>query len=313
MALILNLLNLSEAQREAFRAAAPGHEQVFAPAGIDPASGAPLPRERYAQAAAVIGNPPPEWIHGSDALRMLQTRSAGVDRYDAPGVLPARAKLFSASGAYGHSVGEHMFAMLLALMKRLPQYRDRQRGGGWEDLGGVKSLLGAHVLCVGTGDLGGSFARLCKALGAETAGLRRNAALGAEGIDRMYPMDALDGLLPWADVVALMLPRTPETSGLMNANRLHLMKPDAILLNGGRGDAIDCLALARTLAEGRLWGAALDVTDPEPLPPEHPLWQQERALITPHTAGDDHLPDTGDRIAEIALAHLRENLSLLSD
>ena len=83
------------------------------------------------------------------------------------------------------------------------------------------------------------------------------------------------------------------------------MKKDAILLNGGRGSVLDCQALTDVLAEGHLWGAGLDVTDPEPLPPEHPLWHQPRALITPHAAGGDHLPDTARAIARIALRALR--------
>ena len=201
-----------------------------------------------------------------------------------------------------------MFAMLLSMMKRLPDYGDRQRGGGWEDLGEVKSLLDARVLCVGTGDLGSSFARQCKALGAKTAGVRREAGKGAEGIDAMYPIGELDALLPQADVVALMLPHNAGTNRLMDRRRLLLMKPDAILLNGGRGTAVDCQALADVLAEGHLWGAALDVTEPEPLPPEHPLWQQERAILTPHTAGGDHLSDTPGRIARIAIGNLKRFL-----
>ena len=97
----------------------------------------------------------------------------------------------------------------------------------------------------------------------------------------------------------------PGAAGVdVSAERLLRLKEDAILLNGGRGSAVDCAALAEVLESGRLWGAGLDVTDPEPLPPEHPLWRQPRALITPHTAGGDHLPDTARRIAAIALDNL---------
>ena len=87
------------------------------------------------------------------------------------------------------------------------------------------------------------------------------------------------------------------------------MKGAAILLNGGRGSCVDGQALAEVLADGRLWGAGLDVTDPEPIPPEHPLWRQPKALITPHTAGGNHLADTERRIARIALDNLRRYLA----
>ena len=322
MELILNLLTLTEKQREAFLRAAEGCDQIFAPGGVTEDGGA-VPSGLYRRAAVILGNPPARELAVCENLRLLQTRSAGTEQYQRPGVLPGGAVLRSASGAYGHSVSEHMLAMLLSLMKRLPAYRDQQRSGTWSDLGpvrtldgalvlcvgtgdlgAVKTLAGAQVLCVGTGDLGASFARLCKALGARTAGIRRDVRRPAGGIDEMYPMDRLDGLLPRADVVALMLPHSADTVRLMDRRRLLLMKEDAILLNGGRGSAVDCEALAEVLEGGRLWGACLDVTDPEPLPAGHPLWAQERAVLTPHAAGGDHLADTADRIAAIALEHL---------
>ena len=303
MELILNLLTLKKEQREDFLRAAGGYEQIFAPNGVLE-DGRPISRALYRWAAVILGNPPVKELAACEHLRLLQTRSAGTDQYQRPGVLPEGAALLSASGAYGHSVSEHMFAMLLSLMKRLPAYRDRQRDGIWSDLGPVRTLAGARVLCVGTGDLGSSFARLCKALGARTAGIRRDAGKPARGIDEMYPMDRLDGLLAQADVVALMLPHCADTVYLMDRRRLLLMKQDAILLNGGRGTAVDCAALAEVLEGGHLWGACLDVTDPEPLPAGHPLWSQERAVLTPHAAGGDHLADTADRIAAIALDHL---------
>ena len=98
--------------------------------------------------------------------------------------------------------------------------------------------------------------------------------------------------------------RTDAELSVEGIRGLLRLKEDAILLNGGRGSVVDCAALAEVLESGRLWGAGLDVTDPEPLPPEHPLWRQPRALITPHAAGGDHLPDTARRIAAIALDNL---------
>lgn len=300
---ILNLLDLTPEEREAFCAAASGYVQRFIPCGVG------LTAEDCARAQVILGNPPAALLQGCTALRWLQTRSAGADAYNRPDVLPPGAMLTTASGAYGHSVSEHMFAMLLALMKRLPDYRDQQHSGQWRDLGPVQTLEGARVLVIGTGDLGASFAKLCKALGAHTAGVRREAAKSAEGIDRMYSFEHLDGLLPQADAVALMLPGTPQTAGLFDRARLLRMKPSAILLNGGRGNVLDCMALAKVLGEGHLWGAGLDVTDPEPLPSDHPLWKQPRVLITPHTAGGNHLSDTQRRVAAIALENLKRYIA----
>lgn len=294
----MNLLSLTPEERSAFEAAAPGYCQRFLPGG------AGLTAEDCAQAAVILGNPPPALLRAACGLRWLQTKSAGVDAYQAPGVLPEGAVLTSASGAYGHSVSEHMLAMALALMKRLPAYRDQQSCALWRDLGPARTLDGARVLAVGAGDVGASFARLCKAMGACTVGVRRDPARSAAGIDFMCGMDELDRQLALADVVALALPQSAQTAGLFDRARLLRMREDAILLNAGRGSAVDCAALAELLEAGRLWGAGLDVTDPEPLPPEHPLWRCANALITPHAAGGNHLPDTERRVARIALDNL---------
>lgn len=301
---IVNLLRLNAAQQEAFSRLLAGHQQIFAPDGRLPATDAPLPREAYQEATIILGNPAVDNIKGNQRLKLLQTRSAGVDRYLAAGVLPEGAVLAGCSGAWGPAIAEHVFALLLSLMKRLSAYYDQQKQGLWQKLGRAKTLMGARVLCIGTGDLGSSFAKLCKGCGAHTAGIRRDSAKPAAGIDEMHGLDELDTQLSLADVVCLMLPHTQDTNRLMNLRRLCLMKPDAILLNGGRGTAIDCDALADVLASGHLWGAGLDVTAPEPLPPDHPLWRQERVLITPHACGG-FLDDTLDRIADIALENLR--------
>ena len=303
MEIILNLLPLTREQQIAFLDASEGHLQQF----ITPGDARLLDRDTLEDVTVIIGNPSVATVRQCPRLKWLQTQSAGTEQYEAPGVLPEGAILTNASGAYGHAVAEHMFAMLLALMKRLPAYRDAR--GSWEDLGAVKTLEGAIVLVLGTGDLGSSFAVMCKAMGARTVGIRRHPERPAAGIDTMYGMDALDQLLPQADTVCLMLPHNEETAGLLGKTRLQKLKQDAILLNGGRGSAINLDALTELMAAGHLWGAGLDVTDPEPLPPEHPLWMQPRALITPHTAGGSHLPEIAPKIRAIALARLRRYLA----
>ena len=158
------------------------------------------------------------------------------------------------------------------------------------------------MLVIGLGDIGGAFARMCRALGAAVTGIRRTPAPDPETADRVFGLDQLDALLPSADVVACALPETPQTRGLLNKARLALLKPDAYLVNGS---LIDEAALLETLNEGRLAGVALDVLCTEPLPADSPLWHAPRILITPHVAGGDHLPDVGENLARISLHNIR--------
>ena len=122
-------------------------------------------------------------------------------------------------------------------------------------------------------------------------------------------MDALDSLLPQADVVALVLPHSAQTAGLMNADRIARMKDDAILLSAGRGSVLDQDALVQAMKTGKLWGAALDVTDPEPLPKDSPLWDVPNLLLTPHVAGGMRLEITRRRCVEMAQENLQRYLA----
>ena len=305
MEAILHLLPLTAEQQDAFRAAAPEDEHLFLPTH-DRRGAADIPADWRARTTILMGYVPPADLKRFPRLKWVQSWNAGVDPYLVPGVLPQGVVLTCAAGAYGPAVAEHMLAMLLAVYKRLPGYRDRQHRHTWEDLGPVQSLHGKTVLVGGTGDIGSAFARLCRALGAaRVLGLHRSDR-PAEGFDQAFPLSALDGLLPQADVVALVLPHTAETAGLMDRRRLLSLRPDAVLLNAGRGTAVDCAALAEVLSSGRLLGAALDVTDPEPLPPDHPLWDAPRVLITPHTAGGyDHMDLTLSNLSALFLDNLR--------
>lgn len=309
MEVILNFLRLTTEEQEAFRAAAPTAEHLFRPVDSQNGDARTATGEEFSRATVILGCPSPSALGNCPKLKWLQTWSAGVAPYLAPGVLPAGCKLTSAVGCYGPAVSEHMLASALSLMKRLPAYRDNQNTNRWADEGQVKSFRGATVLLLGTGDIGSHFARLTKALGAHTIGLNRHPETPVEGIDELHPLAQLDAWLPRADVVAMSLPEAPETIHLIDARRLALMKPDAILVNAGRGSGVDCLALAGALKQGHLWGAALDVTEPEPLPGDHPLWDCPNLLLTPHTAGGDRLEDTVHRIAALALDNLNRFLA----
>ena len=146
------------------------------------------------------------------------------------------------------------------------------------------------------------------ALGAKVVGVRRSVRPGAPCPDyclRVVPQSELDAELPQADLVAMSLPGTPETLHMFDAARLARCKQGAILLNVGRGSTVDCLALADAVHSGHLFGAALDVTDPEPLPSDHPLWSEPNVIITPHISGRFSLAKTLDNIVEIFIHNLK--------
>jgi phosphoglycerate dehydrogenase-like enzyme len=192
-----------------------------------------------------------------------------------------------------------MVGCVLMLYKKLHLYRDNQNKAVWLDRGKVRRIEGAVTLIVGLGDIGGRFAQKMKSLGAYTIGIKRTEADKPGYIDELYTAEALDLMLPRADIVALTLPGTDATRNIMSRKRLFSMKEGATLLNIGRGSAVDTMALCDALSSGRLYAAALDVTDPEPLPSGHPLWKAENALITPHISGFFHLRDTYDNIIDI--------------
>ena len=224
-------------------------------------------------------------------LRLIQSISAGVDQYDREVLARAGIRLASAQGANANAVSEHAMALILALMRRIPEARDNQARRHWRgmigDLGQREDELGGKtLLVVGIGRIGGRLARLAKAFGMHVVGLRRDPSQGAEGADEIHGMDALHAQLPRADIVALTCALTPETRGLVDSRAIEAMKPTALLVNVARGKVCDEAALTAALAVGRLAGAALDVTEEEPLAPDSPLWGMPNVLVTPHTGGE---------------------------
>lgn len=293
---ILVVMPAADSHRRQLEAAAPGAVFTYASSPAE---------EDVARADAIVGNIRPELLAHSKNLKLLQLNSAGSNPYlSLPAVCPG-ARLCCATGAYGLAISEHMMGVLLELMKKLALYRDNQFEGRWQDLGPVTSVYGANVLVVGMGDIGTSFARLCAAFGARVTGVRRRAGEKPDFVESIRTPADLDALLPEADVVFLSLPETPETIGLMSDQRIALMKETAYLLNCGRGSAVDQAALLRAVRAGKLAGAGLDVTTPEPLSQDHPLWREPRIVITPHVSGQYHLAETHNRIVALACRNLR--------
>ncbi len=233
--------------------------------------------------------------HGNDATQLteildttpsvqwVQLPTAGIDKYrDALAAHPDTIWT-SAKGAYAEPVAEHALMLALGVARLIKR---RARAGSWEEMDGI-SIFDTRAVVVGAGGVGLEIVRLLKAFRVKVDVVRRTDA-PAPGADRTVSAEHLDEVLPGADLVVLAAALTDGTRHLIGEAQLAAMKEDAILVNIARGPMVDCEALTKTLAAGHLYGAGLDVTDPEPLPEGHPLWDEPRCLITPHTA--DTLP-----------------------
>jgi phosphoglycerate dehydrogenase-like enzyme len=210
-----------------------------------------------------------------DGVRWVQLPSAGVEgwleRID-------RQRLWtSAAPAYGRAVAEHALALMLAGVRRL---HDFARATTWTRPP-VTQLAGSTVALIGTGSIGRALIELLGPFRVEVLAVTRS---GREGT---LPIERVDEVWPQAHFVVIAAPATPATRHLVGAPQLAAMREDAWLVNVSRGALVDTEALVAALAEGSIGGAALDVTDPEPLPDGHPLWSSPRALITPHVANPD--------------------------
>jgi len=265
-----------------------------------------LTQAQAEQADVIVGNIDLSYLPHLKQAKLLQLLSSGVPegylklKEEAPGCI-----LCSASGAYGGAISEYMLAGLLMLMKHLQLYRDDMPAGVWKP--GEKSdfIKGAKVLSVGMGDIGTSFGRLCSLLGAEVTGIRRRAGNPPPFIHQILGMDSLDSLLPGMDVVALSLPQTPQTVGVMGKQQFELMKEGSYFINVGRGSAVDQEALLWALRSGKLAGALIDVMMPEPLPPDHPLWQEKNLMITPHISGQYYSDHTRHELVDLVCRNIK--------
>jgi len=258
-----------------------------------------------ADAEAVLGAPPASWLEGT-AVKWLHLPMAGVNRYlDEPVI--RRLVLTNSSGAFGVTIAEHCLAMLLAFSRHLPCYLRQAEQGLWRDSGCEWGLSGRRALVLGTGDLGTQTAIRLKAMGMQVTGICRTNDALRRPYDEIAAIDKLDSLLPLADAVLCCLPATAQTIGLLNRERLESMRDDAILINVGRGNLIDTQALTDLLSCGKFFGVGLDVTDPEPLPKDHPLWHFNNVIITPHVSGIGfgHLEKTQSDVWTIARENLR--------
>lgn len=233
----------------------------------------------------IFGEPEPGAIPFMKNLRWIQMTWAGANKYTSAGDFPDDIILTSASGAYGAVISEYIISGILALCKNLFPYRGQMKNGGWDKIEGDDTLEGKRALILGAGNIGQETAKKLKCFGSYTVGICRTPGAEYPDFDEIYTTDSIDAQLESADMVIIALPGTAETAGMFDAERINRMKTDAILVNVGRGFIVNTDALTDALQKGLLRGAVLDVTEPEPLPENHPLRFLENVVLTPHISG----------------------------
>ena len=235
------------------------------------------------------------WHNGliplASKLRFVQSIGSGTDQFDKAALAARDVLLASAAGVNARAVAEHAMSLILALARRLPEARDNQARRHWRGMIGdltqrEDELTGKTVLIIGLGRIGGRLAELAKAFEMEVIGFRRDLAAGRRAADSVHTLAELPAFLPRADFVVLTCPLVPETRGVIDAKALGLMRRSAFLINVGRGPCVVESALIEALDGGRIAGAALDCTDPEPPEETSPLWAMPNVFITPHTGGE---------------------------
>lgn len=299
---VLVTIPFTENQKEKLRQAAPEEKFLFV-------SKSEVRREELREAEVIMGNVSREQLQEALQLKWLQLNSAGANTYCEPGVLKPEVLLTNASGAYDISVSENMVAATMALFKKLYQYYDNQKKHLWRDEGSAMSPWGATVVILGLGNIGLAYARRMKAMGSYIIGTKSRIGDLPEGVDELHTLEDLPDCLRRADVVANILPETPDTIHLLGSDQFALMKPSSYVVNMGRGSAIDQDALYDALEAGKIAGAALDVTEPEPLPADHRLWDAPNLYIMPHVAGDFHIPVTLELISDYCAENLKHYIS----
>lgn len=298
---------------ERVQAALPGHAvQLLRAEDIRPGAGADIALvSRDVTGLSTKQKLLPSTQHFHDLLRQapglqwVQTHAAGADR-PVFGELRARGvAVATSSGANAAVVAQSAVAGLLVLARRFLPLVAAQRERRWEPLlasGLPRDLAGQTAVIVGWGPVGQQTARVLGALGLQCVAVRREAGLAAPGVPAVA-YESMDPVLPRADWLVLACPLTPRTRGLIDARRLGLLPQGAQLINVARGEVVVQADLIAALQSGRLAGAHLDVFDPEPLPPDSPLWAMPQVLVTPHAAG--HSDGNEARVANMFLDNLR--------
>lgn len=236
-----------------------------------------------------FGKPSADILKVAPNLKWIQASSAGVEFVaNIPELAASDVMLTNTRGAHGPSIGEHTMALLLALTRHIHESIDQQRRHVWDRARiyrTAREVGGMTMGIIGFGALGRGIAQRAMAMDMKILAVDAQALDGMPFVEEVWPVSQLDDLLSQSDVVVVAAPLTAGTRHLIGADQLAKMKPDAYLIVVSRGGIVDEVALSDALREGRLAGAALDVTETEPLPEDHPLWDVPNLILTPHTAG----------------------------
>ncbi len=250
---------------------------------------------------------PTEYFDAATSLRWFQVINAGVEGMHARGLLSRGFTVTTGAGIASGPIAEHSLGLMIMLARSLHTAVANQQIAKW-DFVFSSQLAGKTLGIVGLGEIGRQAARRARAFEMRVVATRRNPGGGADpDCDQLFAHDNLAALLEQSDYVLVAAPLTPETRHMLGAAEFARMKPSAFLVNVGRGEIVDQPALIAALQAGEIAGAGLDVTDPEPLPPDSPLWAMPNVIITPHTAGA--VEGYGHRAATVFIANLRRYLA----
>jgi phosphoglycerate dehydrogenase-like enzyme len=242
-----------------------------------------------ASAEAAFGTIAPEVLEQAHGLKWLQAPAiAPPAGYYYPALVTHPVVVTNFRGIFNEHIAAHIMAFVLAFARGLHHYIPLQLERRWAPTAldtGVVHLPESTALIVGVGGIGAETASKCAAFGVRVVGIDARLTSAPPDVSELYTPEHLDEQLPRADFVILTIPHTPETEGLMNAERFGRMKRSAFFINIGRGKTTRLADLVRALESGTIAGAGLDVFEEEPLPADHPLWTAPNALLTPHTAG----------------------------
>jgi phosphoglycerate dehydrogenase-like enzyme len=308
---LLVAMSIPEAILSRFRAEFPEIRFVVPSEGAasDAVSARATPTEdEVRDVDAIIGwELPLHLLEAATRLRWMHASGAGVERYELAQIAARGVTLTNSSGVSAPNIAEHVLGMMIALTRRFPRLLRAQTRREWRDEAThreVGELRGQTVLIAGIGEIGCAVAQRAAAFEMRVNGLRRRAdAPPPAGFEQVFGIGDLAAALADADHVVVTLPNTPRSRGLFDAAAFAAMKPGAAIYNVGRGPVIDTAALIAALESGHLGAAGLDVTDPEPLPADSPLWEMENVLITAHTSGAT--PRYWERQGELIAENIR--------
>jgi phosphoglycerate dehydrogenase-like enzyme len=259
-------------------------------------------RELIGDAEVVVGGAlGGELLDATDSLELFACSSAGVGHLDLEAFRERGVAVTNASGVHGPNIAEHVLGWLLVITRRLDEGLARQDRREWRHFQAMGELNDSRVCVVGLGAIGQTVVERLSGFDLETVGVRYTPEKGGP-TDEVYGFDELESALVGVDYLVVACPLSGTTEGLIGAEELSWLPPEAVLVNVGRGPIVDTDALVGALRRNKLHAAALDVTDPEPLPEDHELWTLGNAYITPHNSG--HTPHYWERVADILVRNL---------